>query len=37
MTDLTEIQKRLIENKSVLFKRYPIKNLAVLGSVASNE
>lgn len=37
MTDLTEIQKRLIENKSILFKRYPIKNLAIFGSFARNE
>ncbi|MCH7397434.1 nucleotidyltransferase family protein [Belliella sp. DSM 107340] len=37
MKDLREMQKILAKNKSLLFEKYPIKNLAIFGSFVRNE
>ncbi len=37
MKSLTDIEKLLISKKAMLFRKYPIKSLAIFGSYARNE
>lgn len=37
MNTLEEIKNKLIENKSILFKEYPLSSMAIFGSYAREE